>query len=289
MGLTGVMYKRKMVQSNLKFGLNRSISWCTEVIYSPNKKAVLDALAISLDFRTCWGYILPEYYDHLFFPTLKPAAESIPTSRQGDSSSISAGSPWPLIAIGPEHTQVQERASFFLSFPSNSHFSRAVLRKKGIPAQCFSSHKSKAHPPPSGRGPDREERLEKNSQSPVVQKPWQELVGGESRPRRLGRRRGRERHRNPHVPWGQTLLERNKPAQTGLKECVGPAMTEGHEGGNTGVWARAGRFWTWARRKRQGAHMPGERRGKAGGSRCWLSNGGGVCHPPPTQHGKRRL
>ena len=193
MGLTGETYKRKMVQSNLKFGLNRSISWCTEVIYSPNKKAVLDALTISLDFRTCGEYILPEYYDHLFFPTLKPVAESIPTSRQGGSSPISAGSPWPLTAIGPEHTQVQERASFFISFPSNSHFSRAVPRKKGIPAQCFSSHKSKAHSPPSGRGPDREERLEKNSQSPVVQKPWQELVGGESRPRKLGRRRGVQR------------------------------------------------------------------------------------------------
>ena len=45
----------------------------------------------------------------------------------------------------------------------------------------------------------------------------------------------RERHRSPHVPWGQTLLERNKPEQTGLKECVGPAMTEGPGGGNTGV------------------------------------------------------
>lgn len=54
-GLTGVMYKRKMVPSNLKFGLNRSISCCTEVIYSPNKKAVLDVLTISLDFRTFGG------------------------------------------------------------------------------------------------------------------------------------------------------------------------------------------------------------------------------------------
>ena len=75
MGLTGVTYKRKMVPSNLKFGLNRSISCCTEVIYSPNKKAVLDALTISLDFRTCGGYILLEYYDHLLFPSLKPVAD----------------------------------------------------------------------------------------------------------------------------------------------------------------------------------------------------------------------
>ena len=73
-------------------------------------------------------------------------------------------------AIDPEHTRVQERASFFLCFPSISHFSRAVSRKKGIPVRCFSSHESKAHPPPSGRGPDREERLKKNSQSSVVQK-----------------------------------------------------------------------------------------------------------------------
>ena len=75
-----------------------------------------------------------------------------------------------FIAIDPEHTRVQERASFFLCFPSISHFSRAVSRKKGIPVRCFSSHESKAHPPPSGRGPDREERLKKNSQSSVVQK-----------------------------------------------------------------------------------------------------------------------
>ena len=121
MGLTGETYKRKMVQSNLKFGLNRSISWWTEVIYSPNKKAVLDALTISLDFRTCGEYILTEYYDHLFFPTLKPVAESIPTSRQGGSSPISAGSPWPLTAIGPEHTQVQERASFFVFIGLSLH------------------------------------------------------------------------------------------------------------------------------------------------------------------------
>lgn len=47
----------------------------------------------------------------------------------------------------------------------------------------------------------------------------------------------RERHQSIHM---QMLLERKKkkkktPAQTGLKECVGQAMTEGCGGGNTDV------------------------------------------------------
>lgn len=210
MGLTGVTYKRKMVQSNLKFGLNRSISWCTEVIYSPNKKVVLDALTISLDFRT-WGYILPEYYDHLFFPTLKPVAESIPTSRQGDSSPISTVSPWLLTAIGPEHTQVQETASFFLSFPSNSHFSRAVSRKKGTPEQCFSSHKSKAHPPPSAGVPTERSGWKKTHKVQLCKNHGRSLWGVTLDQEGFEEEEAcRERHQSIHMPWGQMLLERKK-------------------------------------------------------------------------------
>lgn len=216
--------------------------------------------------------------------------QTIPTCRQRDSSPISAGSPWVFTAIGPEHTQVQERASFFLCFPSIYHFSRAVSRRKCIPVRCFSSHENKAHPPPSGRGPDREERLKKNSQSSVVQKAVAWACGRHSTTKPSKKKRYAEK--GIRVFTCRCCLREKKKKNTSTNRVKRMCWTSD----DRRLWGW--KYWCLSQRRkvldlgkeeRAGCPHPWGGEGE-GGSRCWLpSDAGGHCQHPPQQPGNQRL
>lgn len=221
---------------------------------------------------------------------------------QNLSPPLGKGTPAPSLQGPPECSQqsIQSTRGFRKEPLSFSAFLRFLTSREPFPGrkafQCGASQamKVKLTRHLQAGVPTERSGWKKTHKVQLCKKPWQELVG-DTRPWSLRKRRGVQRKASEYshadVAW-----EKKKTAQTGLKECVGQAMTEGRGGGNTDVWARDGRFWTWARRKGQGARIPGEGRGREGLDAGSPVIGGGTarssletkdCNPPP-QHGGRK-